>query len=143
MPRTTRHPPGIGSGSEQRARSSLVTYRLKPDEFARLQRAGEERGLSAAQYARAAALSSTGQAIPKVRRPRPIAAPPELQAALPILTEALTDIRHIRALLNQLAARGNAGAVAAAMAGYAKAEAAVKDLADRVIAAVLGKRTAP
>lgn len=140
MPRTPRHPGRIGSGSEQRALSCIVTYRVKPDEFATLRRAGEDRGMSAAQYARAAALSATGQAIPKVRRPRTITAPPELQAALPLLGALQSDLRHIRALLNQLAARGNAGAVRPAMASYAKAEAAILELAERIIAAALGKR---
>jgi hypothetical protein len=50
-------------------------------------------------------------------------------------------LRHIRTLLNQLAARGNAGAVKPAMAGYAKAEKTVLELAERIIAATLGKRT--
>jgi hypothetical protein len=109
---------------------------VKPDEFATLRRADEERGMSAGQYARAAALSATGQAIPKVRRPRTITAPPELQAALPLLGALQSDLRHIRALLNQLAA----GAVRPAMASYAKAEAAILELAERIIAAALGKQ---
>jgi hypothetical protein len=134
MPRTPRHPGRIGS--EQRALSCIVTYRVKPDEFATLRRADEERGMSAGQYARAAALSATGQAIPKVRRPRTITAPPELQAALPLLGALQSDLRHIRALLNQLAA----GAVRPAMASYAKAEAAILELAERIIAAALGKQ---
>jgi hypothetical protein len=68
-------------------------------------------------------------------------APPELQAALPLLGALQSDLRHIRTLLNQLAARGNAGAVKPAMAGYAKAEKTVLELAERIIAATLGKRT--
>ena len=141
MPRTTRRPGSIGSGGEKRALSCIVTYRVKPNEFDTLRRAGEERGMSAAQYARAAALSATGHAIPKIRRPRTIVAPPELQAALPLLGALQSDLRHIRTLLNQLAARGNAGAVKPAMAGYAKAEKTVLELAERIIAATLGKRT--
>ncbi|WP_372397126.1 hypothetical protein ABMY26_23945 [Azospirillum sp. HJ39] len=141
MPRTTRRPGSIGSGGEKRALSCIVTYRVKPSEFDTLRRAGEERGMSAAQYARAAALSATGHAIPKIRRPRTVVAPPELQAALPLLGALQSDLRHIRTLLNQLAARGNAGAVKPAMAGYAKAEKTVLELAERIIAATLGKRT--
>ncbi|PWC91893.1 hypothetical protein [Azospirillum sp. TSO5] len=141
MPRTTRRPGSIGSGGEKRALSCIVTYRVKPSEFDTLRRAGEERGMSAAQYARAAVLSAAGHAIPKVRRPRTIVAPPELQAALPLLGALQSDLRHIRTLLNQLAARGNAGAVKPAMAGYAKAEKTILELAERIIAATLGKRT--
>lgn len=140
MPKTPRRPARTESGSEQRARACQISYRVSADEFDGLQRAGEERDLSAAQFARAVALSSQGQAIPKVRRPRAIAAPPELQAALPLLGTLQSDLRHVRTLLNQLAARGNAGAVRPAMDGYVKAEKAVLELAERIIAAVSGKR---
>lgn len=142
MPKTPRHPPRSGTGSEKRARTRQITYRLTPAECAALERAAEARGWSSAQYARAVALADAGHAIPKVPRRRP-AAPPELQAALPILADLLGDVRAIRTLLNQLAARANTGAVEPARAGFAKAEAAVQRLADRIVAAVLGEQAAP
>ncbi len=141
MPKTTRRPPAIGTGSETRVRTRQLTYRLTPDEYAAVARSGEARGWSPAQYARAVVLADAGQTIPAIARRRPDA-PPELQSALPVLTALLGDIRHIRTLLNQLAARANAGAVAPACAGYAKAETVVQGLSERIVAAILGEEGA-
>ncbi len=95
-------------GSETRKRSEQILIRLTPDERAIIGQRADERGLSAADFARAELLGRDPTGAPKRRR-TPTGADKKLAAVLAELAAIRSELGHYGANLNQLAHNSNLG----------------------------------